>query len=251
MRPLDARSAGGRNNKEEAMSRTVLITGASGGLGAAVVASFARAGDRLVLVGRREPELRALVDAMDLPSSRALLATADVTQDGALSGAVSEAAERFGPVEVAVHLAGGFKGGRAVETAPETWEQMLQLNLGSGFVVTRAVLPGMLERGRGKLVFVSSRGGSEPMAGAAAYGASKAGLELLVRSLAEETHGREVNVNAVAPSTIDTPANRRGRPDADFSTWVQPDSLAGVIAFLASEAARDIHGAIIPVYGRG
>lgn len=233
------------------MSRTVLITGASGGLGAAVVASFASAGDRLVLVGRREPELRALAEAVELPAERFLIVTGDVTRDGALDGGVREAAERLGPVEVAIHLAGGFKGGRAVETSPETWEQMLQLNLASGFVVTRAVLPGMLERGRGKLIFVSSRGGSVPMAGAAAYGASKAGLELLVRALAEETQGRGVNVNAVAPSTIDTPANRRGRPDADVGAWVQPESLADVIAFLASEAARDIHGAIIPVYGRG
>lgn len=105
-----------------------------------------------------------------------------------------------------------------METAPETWEQMLQLNLASAFVVTRAVLPGMLARGRGTLV--------------------------------EETRGRGVNANAVAPSIIDTPANRRNRPDADFSAWVQPEALAGVIAILASEAARDLHGAIVPVYGR-
>lgn len=233
------------------MARTVLITGASGGLGAAVVASFARAGDRLLLVGRREPELRALVAALELPAARALLVTADVTREGALGAAVSEADERLGPVEVAVHLAGGFKGGPIVETAPETWEQMLQLNLTSAYVVTRAVLPGMLERGRGKLVFVSSRGASVPAAGAAAYGASKAGLELLVRALAEETRGRGINVNAVAPSTIDTPANRQGRPDSERGAWVQPESLADVIAFLASDGARDIHGAIVPVYGRG
>lgn len=233
------------------MSRTVLITGASGGLGAAVVASFARAGDRLVLVGRREPELQALAERLGLPRERALIAMADVTQHGALDAAVREASERFDPVEVAVHLAGGFAGGRGLaETPPEIWEQMLQLNLTSAFVVARAVLPGMLAYGRGRLVFVSSRGGSVPGAGAAAYGASKAGLELLVRDLAEETRARGVNVNAVAPSTIDTAANRRAQPGADYSAWVQPDSLAGVIAFLSSDAARDIHGAVVPVYGR-
>lgn len=233
------------------MSRTVLITGASGGLGAAVVASFARAGDRLVLVGRREAELRALAESLNLPRERALIATADITQQGALDAPVRDAADRFGAVEVAIHLAGGFKGGRPlVETPPETWEQMLQLNLTSAFVVAQAVLPEMLERRSGKLVFVSSRGGSVPGAGAAAYGASKAGLELLVRDLAEETRGRGVNANAVAPSIIDTPANRRAEPDADYDTWVQPESLAGVIAFLASDAARDIHGAVVPVYGR-
>lgn len=233
------------------MSRTVLITGASGGLGAAVVASFARTGDRLVLVGRREPELQALAERLGLTREKALIATADVMQHGALDAAVHEAGERFDPVEVAVHLAGGFAGGRDLaETPPEIWEQMLQLNLTSAFVVARAVLPGMLAHGRGRLVFVSSRGGSVPGAGAAAYGASKAGLELLVRDLAEETRARGVNVNAVAPSIIDTPANRRAQPGADYSAWVQPDSLAGVIAFLTSDAARDIHGAVVPVYGR-
>lgn len=233
------------------MSRNVLVTGASGGLGAAVVASFARAGDRLLLVGRREPELRALAESLGLPRERAIIAAADVTQHGALDAALRDAGERLGPVEVAVHLAGGFKGGQAlVETPPETWEQMLRLNLTSAFVVAQAVLPAMLERGRGRLIFVSSRGGSVPGPGAAAYGASKAGLELLVRDLAEETRARGVQVNAVAPSIIDTPANRRADPGADVAAWVQPDSLAGVIAFLASDAARDISGAIVPVYGR-
>jgi NAD(P)-dependent dehydrogenase (short-subunit alcohol dehydrogenase family) len=111
------------------------------------------------------------------------------------------------------------------------------------------VLPGMLARGRGKLIFISSRAGSQPAANEAAYAASKGGLEILVRGLAEETRRHGVNVNAVAPSTIDTPANRKANPEGNYSLWVQPESLAGVIGFLASDAARDIHGAIVPVYG--
>lgn len=233
------------------MSRTVLITGATGGLGTAVVAAFARAGDRLVLVGRREQELHSLIETQGLAPERTLAIGADITQHGALTPALDGAEALFRAVDVAVHLAGGFKGGTTVvETAAETWEQMVQLNLTSAFVVAQAVLPGMLERGRGKLVFVSSRGGSVPGAGAAAYGTSKAGLELFVRNLAEETRAHGVNVNAVAPSTIDTPANRRSSPNADYTRWVQPDSLADVIQFLTSDAARDIHGAIVPVYGR-
>lgn len=233
------------------MSRTVLITGATGGLGAAVAGRFARAGDRLVLVGRREQELHALAESLGLPSAHVLIATADVTQHGALAAAVSDAGERLGEIEVAVHLAGGFRGGKTVaETSPETWDQMLALNLTSAFVLAQAVLPGMLAHRRGRLVFVSSRGASVPGAGAAAYGASKAGLELFVRDLAEETRASGININAVAPSTIDTPTNRRANPGADYSSWVQPESLAEVIVFLASAGARDIHGAIVPVYGR-
>jgi NAD(P)-dependent dehydrogenase (short-subunit alcohol dehydrogenase family) len=233
------------------VSRVVLITGASGGLGSAVVERFAGTGDRLVLVGRREPELRELAERLGLPAERAILAAADLTHHGDLGPVLAEANERLGPVDVAVHLAGGFKGGQpVVETPPETWEQMLQLNLTSAYVVAQATLPAMLERQHGKVVFVSSRNGSVPGAGAAAYGASKAGLELFVRDLAEETRQRGVNVNAVAPSTLDTEANRRASPHADHSAWVQPASLAEVIAFLCSDGARDIHGAVVPVYGR-
>jgi 3-oxoacyl-[acyl-carrier protein] reductase len=180
------------------MQRTVLITGATGGLGAAIVRAFAASGDRLALVGRREEDLLALADGVGLPSATTLLLTADVTRHDSLGSALSAASDRLGDVAAAVHLAGGFKGGQTVaETPPETWEQMLQLNLTSAFVLARAVLPGMLERGDGKLVFVSSRSGSVPGAGAAAYSASKADLELFVRDLAEETRARGVNVNAV------------------------------------------------------
>jgi NAD(P)-dependent dehydrogenase (short-subunit alcohol dehydrogenase family) len=112
------------------------------------------------------------------------------------------------------------------------------------------VLPGMLERGSGKIVIVSSRSASVPSAGITAYTVSKAGLNMLVQCLAEETRQHGVNVNAVAPSVIDTPSNRQFNPDTDYSTWVTPESIAGVMRFLASDAARDIHGAIVPIYGR-
>ena len=118
----------------------------------------------------------------------------------------------------------------------------------SAFLVARTVLPAMLARGRGKLIFISSKAGSQPAATRGIW-ASKGGLEILVRDLAEETRRHGVNVNAVAPSTIDTPANRKANPQADYRMWVQPESLASVIHFLASDAARDIHGAIVPVYG--
>jgi NAD(P)-dependent dehydrogenase (short-subunit alcohol dehydrogenase family) len=235
----------------ERTNRVVLITGATGGLGGAVVRAFADEGARLILIGRRQAELEATAAALELDADRILLLPVNLTDPAAVEQAVRAAAERFGAVDVLVHVAGGFKAGAPLaETDVETWNFMLNLNLFSAFLAARAVLPGMLDRGYGKLVFISSKAGSQPGPNTAAYGVSKGGLELLVRDLAEETRQHGVNVNAVAASVIDTPANRGANPGADYSAWVQPQSIAGVIRFLASDAARDIHGAIVPVYGR-
>lgn len=234
----------------EQHDRVVLITGPTGGLGAAVVRAFADEGARLVLTSRKREELEALASELMFDSDRTLLVPADVTNSEQVSALVQAAHERFGAIDVAVHVSGGFRAGKSVpETDLETWNFMLNLNVTSAFIVARAVLPGMLERRHGKLVFVSSRAGSQPAANQAAYAVSKGALEVLVRDLAEETRAHGVSVNAVSPSIIDTPPNRKAMPNADFSAWVQPESLAGVIHFLASDAARDIHGAIVPVYG--
>lgn len=235
----------------ERTNRVVLITGASGGLGGAVVRTFAEQGARLILTGRRLPELEATAAALELHKDRTLLLPVNLIDPAEVEQLARAAAERFDTIDVLVHIAGGFKAGAPVaQTDVETWNFMLNLNLFSAFLAARAVLPGMLARGYGKLVFISSKTGSQPGANTAAYGVSKGGLELLVRDLAEETRQHGVNVNAVAASVIDTPANRGANPGADYSAWVQPESIAGVIGFLASDATRDIHGAIVPVYGR-
>jgi len=234
----------------EQNSRVVLVTGAAGGLGPAVVRIFAQEGARLVLTSRRQQELEAVATELALDPERILLVAANITEPTEVAQVVQAAYDRFGAIDVVVHVAGGYTAGVAVpELDLTTWQLFLTLNLSSAFFVARAVLPGMLERGSGKLVFISSKGGSQPQANQAVYGASKGGLEMFVRDLAEETRQHGVNVNAVAPSIIDTPANRKANPEADYSTWVQPESIAGVIHFLASDAARDIHGAIVPVYG--
>lgn len=231
--------------------RVALITGVTGGLGAAVARAFAEEGASVVLAARRREELEMLAATLRLPPDRTLIAPADLTSPEAVEQVMQSAVERFDAIDVVAHLAGGFKGGApAAETDVQTWQFLLNLNMTTAFLVARAALPGMLRRGAGKLVLVGSRDGTMPSAGFAAYGASKGGLEALVRALAEEARPRGVNVNAVAPSIIDTPANRRANPAADYSAWVTPESLAGVIHFLASDAARDVHGAVVPVYGR-
>lgn len=231
-------------------NRVVLVTGPTGGLGAAVVRAFADEGVRFVLTSRKRADLETLVSELMLDSDRTLLIPADVTNVEQVSALVQAAHERFGAIDVAVHVSGGYRAGKSVpDTDLEAWNFMLNLNLTSAFIVARAVLPGMLERRRGKLVFISSRAGSLSAPNQAAYAVSKGALEVLVRNLAEEMRAHGINVNAVSPSIIDTPANRKGIPNADFSAWVQPESLAGVIRFLASDAASAIHGAIVPVYG--
>jgi NAD(P)-dependent dehydrogenase (short-subunit alcohol dehydrogenase family) len=232
-------------------SRVVLVSGATGGLGPAVVRMFAAEGARLVLTARSQDELQKLVADLALPADQTMLVTGDLTQPDAAGTVVHEALQRFGALDVVAHVTGGFSGGTSVaETSTDTWLQMLDINLTAAFLLARAALPAMLQRGQGRLIFVSSRNGSQPAANFSAYGVSKSGLDMLVRVLSEETRLRGINVNAVAPSLINTPANRSAMPNADYAAWVSPESVAGVIHFLASDAARDVHGAIVPIYGQ-
>ncbi len=232
-------------------SRVVVINGASGGLGPAVVQSFADTGSKLVLTARGQEELERLAGNLALKPEQTMLFPADLTQLETVATLVQAVEDHFGSLDVVVHVTGGFRGGQPVhQIDPASWQSMLELNLHTAFFMAQNVLPGMLQRGYGKLIFVSSRSASQPSANLAEYTISKTGLDMLVRILAEETRQHGINVNAVAPSVIDTPANRTSNPKADYSRWVTPESIAGVIHFLASDAARDIHGAIVPVYGR-
>jgi NAD(P)-dependent dehydrogenase (short-subunit alcohol dehydrogenase family) len=231
--------------------RVVVVNGASGGLGGAVVRAFAEEGARLVLTGRRQPQLEELARELGLDASSTLLLAVDLTKSDDTERLVRTTVDRFGAIDVVAHVAGDFKGGAPVaETDPQTWSFMLDLNLTAAFLTARAVLPGMLARGAGKIVIISSRSGSQPSANVTAYTVSKAALNMLVQCLAEETRQHGINVNAVAPSVIDTERNRQANPGGDYSMWVTPESIAGVVRFLASDAARDVHGAIVPVYGR-
>jgi NAD(P)-dependent dehydrogenase (short-subunit alcohol dehydrogenase family) len=156
-------------------------------------------------------------------------------------------------VDGAVLAAGGWRGGAPIyETTDDVWSGMLTANLETTRVSLQALLPGMLKRGRGSIVVLSSAAAARPWEHprAAAYAAAKAASLALVQACAAEVLASGVRVNTVLPSTIDTPANRKGSPDADFTRWVTPESIGDVIAFLLSDAARDISGAALPVYGK-
>jgi NAD(P)-dependent dehydrogenase (short-subunit alcohol dehydrogenase family) len=219
--------------------RTVLITGASGGLGRAVVQAFADREATVFAVARSAEDAP--------PTGRVTRVAADLTT---VEGA-RRAAAAAGRVDALVHLVGGFAGGDPVQqTGDDTWMQMMNLNLHAAFYMIRAVLPAMIENGRGRIVAVSSRTGLEPAAGLSAYGVSKAGLNALIRTVALETKNTGVTANAVLPSIIDTSANRRAMPSADYSRWVRPEAIAEAICWLAGDSADSISGALIPVYGR-
>ena len=165
---------------------------------------------------------------------------------------VAEALDRFGRIDVLVNTVGGYRGGTPVhETAIETWEYLLDLNARSMFVVSRAIIPHMLERGRGKIVNVAARLALKGSANSAVYSASKSVVVRLTESMAAELKKQGINVNCVLPGTIDTPQNRQAMPKADFSRWVEPEAVADVILFLASDAARAVQGEAVAITGRG
>ncbi|GAB4578067.1 MAG: SDR family oxidoreductase [Anaerolineales bacterium] len=231
-------------------NQVVIITGASGNLGGALAARFREAGASLVLVDRTAEKLaQAYPELANNPQH--FLAGADLTNADAVKAVVEQAVARFGQVDVLVNAVGGFRAGTPLHETPlETFDFMMNLNARTVYIAAQAVLPHMLARGRGKIINIAARPGLEGRANQAAYSASKAAVLRLTESMAAEYRMQGINVNAVIPGTLDTPQNRAAMPDADVHKWVQPESLADVIAFLASDLARDVHGVGLAVVGR-
>jgi NAD(P)-dependent dehydrogenase (short-subunit alcohol dehydrogenase family) len=230
--------------------RIVIVTGAAGNLGQAVSRAFLSAGAHAVLADHRPDRLPALYPSLVDSPDHVLAPSVDQTEPAPVQGMVDRAFERFGRIDVLVNTVGGYQGGTAVHETPiDDWEYVLDLNARTAFVISRAVVPPMLGQGYGKIVHIGSRGALQGGARAAAYSAAKSAVVRLTESLSREVKRQGINVNCVLPGTIDTPENRKDMPDADHSRWVAPEALADVIMFLASDAARAIHGAAIPVYG--
>jgi NAD(P)-dependent dehydrogenase (short-subunit alcohol dehydrogenase family) len=224
----------------------VIVTGGTGALGAAVVRAFLAANDRVVVpwIVAAEQASIAQAERDALRAGRLVLLEADVAEPAGAE-AIAKAA---GTPGVLVNGVGGFAGGAPLhETDPEIWQRMFRMNVLSAATMSRAVLPSMLARRSGVLLFVASRAAIDPPAGIAAYAASKAALIALVGSLQREVVEAGLRANAVVPTTIDTPANRAAMPDADFSRWTPPARIAEVLVWLASEAAATVRGGLIPV----
>ncbi|MEN8184108.1 MAG: SDR family NAD(P)-dependent oxidoreductase [Myxococcota bacterium] len=228
------------------LRRTSVVSGGTGGLGRAVTAALLGAGDRVVVPWIAEDERRDLEQAHPEAASqdRLVFVQADVTgTEGA--GAVARVA---GPATLLVNGVGGFAGGMpVVETELEVWDRLYRMNVRSAVALSRALLPDMIARRRGIVVNVASEAAVARPAGLAAYSASKDAVLVLTETLQKEVLAFGIRVNAISPSTIDTEANRRAMPDADFSTWTAPADIAAVVLTLASDAARSVRGARIPV----
>ena len=229
--------------------KVVVVTGAFGVLGAAVARRFASMGARVALVDvASQPSVEL---AAEFSGGHLLLGGVDLADFDATRKGMAAIAMRFGGIDVLANVAGGFRWEKFEDGDVETWDQLYAMNLRTAVVSCRAALPALLERGSGRIVNIGAGAATRAGLGMGAYAASKAGVQRLTEALAEELKDRGITVNAILPGTIDTPRNRLDMPDADFSRWVAPDAIAGVIAFLASEAAAAITGASVPVIGRG
>ena len=229
------------------MDRTrVVVTGAAGALGRVVARYFLERGHEAVLVDLDSASLERAY--ADVPGARHFVAVNLTDAERAVAAIAGVLADA--PAGVLCNIAGGFAMGHPVHDRDGSdWQKMLDMNVSTMLNACRAVVPGMLSAGRGRIVNVAAASATSGKASMGPYVASKSAVARLTESMALELRGRGINVNAVAPSVIDTPANRASMPDADPKAWVSPQQLADVIGFLASDESSAIHGAVIPVVG--
>jgi NAD(P)-dependent dehydrogenase (short-subunit alcohol dehydrogenase family) len=228
--------------------RVAVVTGGTGALGQAVTLRLLAGGASVALPYIVKAEETQLLGRLPAGArDRVLTAEADVVDEAGMARFTESVLARHRRIDILVSLVGGFAGGALVATDRTTWDRMIAMNLTSAFTACRAVLPRMLAAGYGRVVLTASRAVLPPAAGIFAYTVSKAAGVAFTQALAAETRGRGVSVNAVAPSTMDTAANRAAMPDADRSGWVPVESVAETIAFLASEGAGHVTGSVVTI----
>ena len=230
--------------------KTFAVTGGTGALGGAIVRDLLAAGASMAVIGGRAESVARLVDEVDA-GERVGGFPADLTDEAQVGAAFAAVIERFGGLDGLAAAAGGFGGGAPVhETEVAIWREQYEVNLLTSFLTCRAAIPHLLARGSGAIVTVASRPALHGSPYIAAYSIAKGGVLHLTEALAGELKDRDITVNAILPSTIDTPANRAASPDADYSTWVAPAAIAAVVRWRLGPDARIVSGAAIPVYGK-
>ena len=223
--------------------KVVLVTGASGGLGTYVTQAFLDAGATVIGTSRK-------IRQTDFVSTEFTALSGEISSETGANALVETITARFGRLDVLAHTVGGFAGGQSVADIDDaTFQRMFDLNVNSFFHILRATIPMLRQSGSGRIVAIGSRAAVEPGPGVGAYSASKAAMVSLVKTVAAENRDAALTANVILPGTMDTPANRMAMPDADFSKWVQPASVASLAVWLASDSAKDLTGATIPVYG--
>lgn len=226
--------------------RVYAITGAFGALGNAVAKAAAAKGARLALIDFAQAAPGGSPTGDDVLA----LGGVDLTSPASAQSAVDAVVKRFGGLDVLINIAGGFRWEMHEGGDPETWSKLFLMNVQTASNASRAALAALKASGSGRIVNIGANGAVKAASGMGPYAASKAGVHKLTEALAEELKASGVTVNAVLPSILDTEVNRADMPDADFSTWVKPEDLAAVILFLASEEARAVTGALVPVTGK-
>jgi len=230
--------------------KIVLVAGGTGGLGHAVSLAFLEEGAKVVVTYRVQQGFDALKITAGKAGWELEGYSVDVTDEAPVRQLVEKILGKHRRLDAMVNTVGGYAGGAKLwELETKVFDQMLALNLRSTYALSRAAVRAMLKEGRGAIINVASKAALDHAAGAAAYAASKSAAVALLDSLAADLKGSGVRVNTILPSIIDTEANRKAMPRADFTKWPKPEDIARVILFLCSDDARDIHGAAIPVYG--
>ncbi len=235
---------------DEFKDKVVVITGAAGNLGRAVAQAFAARDARIAMLDLNVQGIQAVIE--ELPEGTdARPFEVNLLESESVNQTFAKVIAQFGRIDILANIAGGFTMGPLIQdTDDRTWDFMMNLNARSVFYTCRAAIPNMLENGWGRIINVSARAALEGKGRMGPYCASKAAVKTLTESLAAENKFDNINVNCILPGTIDTPQNREAMPEANFDNWVPPAALADVVLFLASEAARCVTGAAIPVYGK-
>jgi NAD(P)-dependent dehydrogenase (short-subunit alcohol dehydrogenase family) len=220
-----------------------LVTGANGGLGSSVTQAFLDAGAIVIGASRN-------IRQSEFDSATFTAISADLSSGQGARELIEELLSKFGRLDVLAYTVGGFAGGSAIaDTDDPTFQNMFDVNLYSTFYLLRAAIPALRQSQAGRVIAIGSRAAVDPGANVGAYSASKAAMVSLIRTVALENQDVGMTANIILPGTIDTAANRKAMPKADFSKWVQPKSIASLMVWLASEAGKDVNGAAIPVYG--
>lgn len=227
--------------------RVVVITGSAGQLGKAVTQRFLQGQDRLALFVHHSEQVDILQKEWKDFMERIHVSCVEMTNPSAVFEAVENVQKHFGQIDVVIHTVGGFQAAPFLKTSLDDWRALIEQNATSAFLCAQATLPFLIKQKQGHMIFIGSHAALHGSEGISAYAASKAALLRMIESLAAEYIEAGIRVNAILPSTMDTPQNRKNMPKANFATWVSPHSIAQVIHFLASVEANDINGAAIPV----
>jgi len=233
--------------------KVAIVTGATGALGQVVARTLLDNGFKVVSTYRTQAAELDLEAFLGGPGKGLVSVEADVTKEKSVEQLFEKVISQFGHVDVLLNIVGAYVGGNDIKDTKEgDWDFMVAVNLKSAFLCAKHALPHMIQRNYGKIVSISARPAVERKyrVKSGAYAVSKAGVAVLTETIAEEVRKYNINVNAVMPSTIDTPDNRASMPQADFSKWVKPEDIANLILFLASDESSATSGAVIPVYGK-